>query len=339
MAPQALLAVFGQLCVASLLVLGSQLWWHAPARLYVQPAFFSAAESSSILAQAAQSDDWIASTLPHLPAEAAHLSSIPELQKVSDAIEDRVLPLLRTTFGLHRDEDLVVALKDLFLVRFAPGQPETEMYTDYGTISFAIALSARDQYAGGGFDFDLVSDGPVVLPQGALLMHPAKLSYRGAAVEEGRLYMLLGRVSVGDDSLFAPSAKPGPGTHSGFWARCVRTVALPSATGTSEAPTVTTGEEQCRSAARAFIGELEAGTGLELAAINALLLLLATGLARRYVFASAEAAQPSELDSDSARDAVPASAEGEPVAEPFAELVAYDIAEDSCSKAEDIAEQ
>lgn len=92
----------------------------------------------------------------------------------------RVIPLLKSRFELG---DAAVEMHDLFLIRYrgdeATAQNELKMHTDGTTLSFSVALSPPDKYAGGGIEFDIIET-PVRAPQGGTPhCYPAKQTTTG----------------------------------------------------------------------------------------------------------------------------------------------------------------
>lgn len=140
------------------------------------------------------------------------------LHNISAAVRDRVWPLLRTSFSLP-EEAAELHFRDLFLVRYHPaGQSELDMHRDGSTLSFSIALSPPDAYEGGGIEFELLPTGPIRTAQGALVLHPSRLSHRGAKVVGGSRYVLVGFVVVGYHNYWTSSMSFVDGSR----AQCVQ---------------------------------------------------------------------------------------------------------------------
>ena len=238
-------------------VLASQILVHAPARIHIRPAVFTAQECDSMVAAAERSGAWTRERHKNFPTEDIPIRSVPVLRNISDAVERTVLPLLRSSFALAASEPM--SIDDLFLIRYSPtGQDELPMHTDGSTLSFSIALSPPEQYGGGGIDFDLMPS-PIITPQGSLVMHPSRLMHRGATVVSGRRYVLVGFVSVGDGAVFtfpwSGSGRTAAASLHGLWARCVRVVRPTGDEGAAAvgfAEPEDGGHQHCRS----FIGAL-----------------------------------------------------------------------------------
>ena len=235
---------------ATILIVGCafgslQVWMHAPALIYIRAAAFSAAECESMVSLAEQANAWSRKRHKSFPTEDLAIHTVPSLANVTTAVESRVIPLLRSSYGLSQDEH--ISIKDLFLVRYSPaGQDELAMHSDGSTLSFSVALSAPDDFGGDGIEFDLMT-APIWAVQGSLLMHPSRLSHRGATVTKGTRYVLVGFVTVADDSLFLWNPWPAASaTRHGLFSRCVSVVQLLD--GETQ-----TGDEHCRSMAGAKV--------------------------------------------------------------------------------------
>lgn len=264
--------------VAALLLLALVGWFalqismHRPARVYVAPGVFSAEECDSAVAVAEAASVWTRDRHGLYPTDDFQVSSVSALRNVSDAVDSRVLPLLRSSFELPTEP---VVVKDLFLVRYSPaGQDELAMHADETTLSFSIALSQTSSYDGGGIEFDLMG-GPasaVRAEQGALVMHPSGLQHRGKTVVRGTRYVLVGFVSVGDDAAFVWGASSAASaTRHGLWSHCLRTVTLGSSSA-SAGPSSASPEEHCKPFAQVLIG-LDSDELVMLCTLNALMLV------------------------------------------------------------------
>jgi len=207
-------------------------------------AVFTVAECESMVQTVNIVDKWTKNRHSHFPTDDVPINSVPELANVSTAINERRIPLLKSRYELG---DSHIEMHDLFLIRYrgddASAQNELKMHIDGTTLSFSIALSPPDAYAGGGIEFDLVETS-VKAAQGALIMHPSKLLHRGATVTGGTRYVLVGFVSVGVDPMWAWTGDGDsdfPATRNGFWASCARIVHL-----FSEGEAEQLGEEHCK---------------------------------------------------------------------------------------------
>ena len=222
----------------------SALAWLISAHACRPQEVFTVAECESMVQTVNIVDKWTSDRHPHFPTDDVPINSVPELAIVSTAINERIIPLLKSRYELG---DSHIEMHDLFLIRYrgddASAQNELKMHIDGTTLSFSIALSPPDAYAGGGIEFDLVETS-VKAAQGALIMHPSKLLHRGATVTGGTRYVLVGFVSVGVDPMWAWTGDGDsdfPATRNGFWASCARIVHL-----FSEGEAEQLGEEHCK---------------------------------------------------------------------------------------------
>jgi len=203
-----------------------QLVFHAPARVHVRGGVFSAAECEHAIAIAEAEAAWTKKRHAFYPTEDFEMRTVAALANVSEAVESRVLPLLRGAFGVR--EELNLTLNDLFLVRYSTaGQAGLTMHVDGTTLSFSVALSEPNEYASGGIEFELLGSAPIRAERGAVVMHPGHIRHRGATVTAGRRYVLVGFVDVGSGRMVTYGASPpgSPELLHGLFATCTQLVA------------------------------------------------------------------------------------------------------------------
>eukprot|EP00965_Chrysotila_dentata_P190871 6174165-Pleurochrysis_carterae.AAC.2 len=194
---------------------------HADARIIVKPHLLTSEECEEVINIAENTNVWSRTRHAYFPTDDISVRDVPQLQNVSRAVDERIVPLLRTTYGVPPELDIRVG--DLFIIRYSKdGQSGLRKHIDDSTLSFSVALSKPSEYVAGGVEFDLL-ESPVRVHQGSIVMHPSMLYHRGADVQNGTRYVLVGFVRVGDDAVVtAGNAAPGyPARLHGLWARCV----------------------------------------------------------------------------------------------------------------------
>lgn len=241
------------LALASAYLLWLQLDRHPPAKIFVGFDVFSEQECSDAVAFAESANAWTRTRHALYPTDDFSVYDLPGLANLSRSVEERVLPLLRASFGIA--DGVALAVSDLFLIRYSSssgGQAGLKWHTDETTLSISVALSSPESFSGGGVEFDLLPQ-PLRANRGSVVMHPSKLLHRGVDVTAGKRYVLVGFVTVGDDAVLTLGNSPpgSPELINGLWATCVQVVPSPGALGdvpatASNLPRALT-EERCHS--------------------------------------------------------------------------------------------
>eukprot|EP00658_Telonema_sp_P-2_P039179 TRINITY_DN2801_c0_g1_i4.p1 TRINITY_DN2801_c0_g1~~TRINITY_DN2801_c0_g1_i4.p1 ORF type:complete len:365 (+),score=81.10 TRINITY_DN2801_c0_g1_i4:67-1161(+) len=146
-------------------------------------------------AHAEEGGGWTTSRHRNYPTTDLPLYEIDSLATWWNAtVQPRLEALMREQ--LQVPEWAGFQMRDLFVVRYdAEGQRGLELHADGSHISYNIALSAADDYTGGGTWFN----GPgkaVSLTQGEVLMHESHLLHAGIDISQGERFILVGFVWI-----------------------------------------------------------------------------------------------------------------------------------------------
>lgn len=130
----------------------------------------------------------------------ARVSELPRAREwLARALEERFFPLLESRFGGGSEDSVVRAsdltLHDALIIGYIGPCRSQPVHRDASLLSLNVALSSREDYAGGGGTYfealDPAEHNPVMNERGHVLTHCGGIMHAGNGIETGERWVLV----------------------------------------------------------------------------------------------------------------------------------------------------